>query len=69
MILEYKHIYEVNNMHNNKKIGYLISAQTNEENNAYSANLDEILNSRRWKLVSRIQLPEAAKKIVRKIIK
>ena len=32
-------------------------------------SLDEILNSRRWKLVSRIQLPEAAKKIVRKIIK
>ncbi|WP_279001221.1 glycosyltransferase [Thomasclavelia cocleata] len=35
----------------------------------YNAQLDEILNSRRWKLVSRIQLPEILKKLSRKIIK
>ena len=40
-----------------------------EENNTYSANLDEILNSRRWKLVSKIQLPDSIKKVARKIIK
>ena len=31
--------------------------------------LEEILNSRRWKLVSRIELPEFLKKVTKKFIK
>ena len=69
MASDYKKIYDVNITRENYKIGKLISAQTNEENNTYSANLDEILNSRRWKLVSKIQLPDSIKKVARKIIK
>lgn len=69
MILDYKKIYITDVFRETDKIGELIAIQTSEENNAYSANLDEILNSRRWKLVSRIQLPDPVKKIVRKIIK
>ena len=43
MASDYKKIYDVNITRENYKIGKLISAQTNEENNTYSANLDEIL--------------------------
>src|SRR5699024_11886379 len=47
MASDYKKIYDVNITRENYKIGKLISAQTNEENNTYSANLDEILKDRK----------------------
>ena len=47
----------------------LIAYCQEARNIGYNPQLDEILNSRRWKLVSRIQLPEVLKKVSRKIIK
>lgn len=69
MIEEYLPLYDIEYNHENNLIGELICLQSTESINPHYVNIDEILNSRRWKLVSRIQLPESMKKIVRKIIK
>ena len=69
MISQYLPIYNVSNDHDNNMVSKLIDSQTNESINPHYANMEEILNSRRWKLVSRIQLPEPMKKIAKKLIK
>ncbi|WP_455682823.1 glycosyltransferase [Thomasclavelia sp.] len=69
MIEEYLPLYDVEYNHENNLIGELICSQSTELINPYYVNIEEILNSRRWKLVSRIQLPAPMKKIARKIIK
>lgn len=69
MISQYLPIYNVSNDHDNNMVSKLIDSQTNESINPHYANMEEILNSRRWKLVSRIQLSEPMKKIAKKLIK
>ena len=61
--------YKSNESFNSQALRDLILFCKSEKQASYNPQLDEILNSRRWKLVSRIQLPEALKKISRKLIK
>lgn len=70
MANEYRNIYEFNHKpFDAKSLRQLLELCQGEKKVGYNPQLDEILNSRRWKLVSRIQLPETLKKISRKIIK
>lgn len=70
MASEYKNIYTTDSREfDAASLRELLEACQGEQRVGYNPQLDEILNSRRWKLVSRIQLPEFLKKVSRKLIK
>ena len=71
MIEEYVVIYSYKSDENFEytNLRTLISMDNRNKMVGSSSELDQILNSRRWKLVSKVKVPEFAKKIVRKIIK
>lgn len=68
---QYNKLYAVRsqNKFSNEMLRELIDLSQRDVVYGNSMQLEEILNSRRWKLVSRIELPVFLKKIIKKIIK
>lgn len=68
---EYDDIYRIESVKefNNEAVRQLISYSQKDNNVGNSSQLEEILNSRRWKFVSKIELPDFLKKVAKKIIK
>lgn len=70
MANEYCKFYDVNlKKFDPVSLRELVEYSQGDRKSGYNSQLDKILNSRRWKLVSRIQLPEFLKKVSRKIIR
>lgn len=71
MVVEYDKLYEIKEMNpiNHEELRKLIDFSCRDMIIGNSAQLEEILNSRRWKIVSRIELPDFMKKALKKIVK
>lgn len=67
MVDDYLEIYNIKEI--DKIDSKVLFEKQIQKNEVFDSSLDQILNSRRWKLVSKIEIPEFAKKIVKKIIK